>query len=76
MTRFTQGMHYFMGWNLVYEMWIYCASASVVLCPQRVIIFSESLSAWALDHLYGLTEDTTNRIYLLHTCQECTGQCE
>lgn len=63
MTPCTQGMHYIMGWNLVYEMWIYCASASVVLCPQRVITSSETQSAWAQDHLYGLTEDTTNRIY-------------
>ena len=73
MTPCTQGMHYFIWWNLVYDMWIYCSSASVVLCPQRVITFSETLSAWTLDHPYGLTEDTTNRIYLSHSCLQCTG---
>jgi hypothetical protein len=35
-------------------------------------VFSETLSAWAQDHPYGLTEDTTNRIYWSHSCQQCT----
>jgi hypothetical protein len=25
MTPCIQGMHYIMEWNIVYEMWIYCA---------------------------------------------------
>jgi hypothetical protein len=49
--------------GLMYEMWMCCASVSVVLCSWRVITFSATLSSWAQDHPYGLTEDTNNRIY-------------
>jgi hypothetical protein len=73
MTLCTQGMHYIRGWNLVYEMLIKRALASVALCPLRVITFCETLSAWAQDYPYGLTEDTNNIIYWSHSCQHCTG---